>query len=167
MIIVLMGVTGSGKTTIGQKLAEVLACPFYDADVFHPAANKEKMGRGIPLTDADRLPWLQTLHAEMTEWKKQKPKTVLACSALKQKYRDLLSAGLEVRWIYLKGNPETIRQRIKGRQGHFAGTPLLASQFADLEEPQDAIVVDVQEDPARIVNGILQYLKETDSYGAR
>lgn len=167
MIIVLMGVTGSGKTTLGQKLARTLACPFYDGDDFHSPANKEKMGQGLPLTDEDRLPWLQLLHTRMAEWEKGKSIVVLACSALKQKYRNLLSVDLEVKWVYLKGDVEIIRQRIEGRQGHFAGTQLLESQFAALEEPKDAIVVDVQKDPVTIVNRILQGLKERDSHGAR
>lgn len=165
MIIVLMGVTGSGKSTIGQKLAEALAYPFYDADDFHPPANKEKMGRGIPLTDEDRLPWLQTLHAEMVEWGKKKSPVVLACSALRQKYRDLLSVGLDVIWIYLKGDRKTIRQRIEERHGHFAGAELLDSQFAALEEPMDATVVDIQKDPTAIVRQILKVLKGRGPHG--
>ena len=158
MIIVLVGVAGSGKTTVGRKLAEALDGPFYDADDFHSPANKEKMGRGIPLTDEDRLPWLQVLHAQMTEWGKGKSPAVLACSALKQKYRDLLSAGLDVKWVYLKGDPEILRRRMEGRKGHFAGPQLLASQFAALEEPKDAVEVDIQETPGAIVRQILQAL---------
>lgn len=155
-----MGVTGSGKTTVGRKLAGRLGGLFYDADDFHSPANKEKMGRGIALTDDDRLPWLQTLHDQMKNWSWEKGSPVLACSALKQKYRDLLSAGLDVKWIYLKGDRETIRQRIENRSGHFAGSQLLDSQFAALEEPNDAVVIDLREDPDTIVSRILKALKE-------
>lgn len=165
MIIVLMGVTGSGKTTVGRKLANALGCPFYDADDFHPPVNKEKMGRGIPLTDEDRRPWLEILRAKIEEWGRGKATAVLACSALKQKYRDLLSAGLEVKWVYLKGDWETIRQRIEGRKGHFAGSQLLDSQFEALEEPDDAVVIDVQNDPGAIVSQIVQVLRGKDLHG--
>jgi len=159
MVIVIMGVTGSGKTTVGRKLAGKLGGSFYDADDFHPPGNKEKMSRGIPLTDEDRLPWLQSLHQAMEKWTIEKNSPVLACSALKQKYRDLLAAGLDVKWIYLKGDRETIRQRIKERQDHFAGSQLLESQFEALEEPRDAVVVDLGEDPDTIVGRILEGLE--------
>ncbi len=160
MIIVVMGVTGAGKTTVGRKLAQGLGASFYDADDFHSQGNKDKMGRGMALTDEDRRPWLETLHGLMEQWREKKNSLVLACSALKQKYRDLLSAGLDVKWVYLKGDPETIRQRIEKRQGHFAGPAILESQFAALEEPSDAVVVDLREDPDTIVARILKSMKE-------
>ena len=159
MTLVLMGVTGSGKTTIGRGLARVLNCPFYDADDFHPAANKEKMGKGIPLTDEDRKPWLDALRVEMGKWQKNSSQTVLACSALKQNYRDLLAEGNLIQWIYLRGDQGTLRKRIEGRQGHFAGANLLKSQLETLEEPQDAIWIEIQDDPDRIVKAILGALK--------
>ncbi len=162
MIIVLMGVMGSGKTTIGRKLAEELGFLFYDADDFHPPANKEKMNRGIPLMDKDRAPWLGILRAQMEKWNKEESNAVLACSALKQKYRDFLSMGLRVQWVYLKGDREILRQRIEKRTGHFAGSQLLDSQFEALEEPNGALVVDVREDPDTIVRRIFQHLKRTD-----
>src|ERR1039457_2137969 len=111
MVIVLMGVSGSGKTTVGKKAAEKLACPFFDADDFHSAENKAKMGRGLALTDEDRRPWLQTLSDEMKKWNKKNSFTILACSALKQKYRDLLSQDVPVRWVYLKGERSLIQRR--------------------------------------------------------
>lgn len=159
MIIVLMGVIGSGKTTIGLMLAEALNASFYDADDFHPPANREKMAGNVPLTDEDRWPWLQTLHIKMKEWARTKAPSVLACSALKQTYRDLLSADLPVKWVYLKGDRETIRQRIEGRKGHFAGTALVDSQFQALEEPPGALVADIRQTPEVIVGQLVQALK--------
>jgi gluconokinase len=161
MIIVLMGVAGSGKTTIGGKLALAMGCPFYDGDDYHSPGNREKMARGIPLTDGDRSSWLRTLHGEMKIWERENPLTLLACSALKQKYRDLLSDRTVVRWIYLKGDAGILRQRLGERQGHFAGPDLLESQFQILEEPTDAIVVDVGQEPGRIVKQLVEALKGT------
>jgi gluconokinase len=161
MIILLMGVAGSGKTTIGRKLTLAMGIPFYDGDDYHSQANKEKMARGIPLTDGDRFSWLQTLHNEMKKWEGQSPRTLLACSALKQEYRDLLSDRITVRWVYLKGNVEIIRQRLRDRQGHFAGPDLLESQFQVLEEPADAILVDVGREPDIIVKQLVEALKGT------
>ena len=157
---IIMGVAGSGKTTIGKLLAEKLACPFHDADDFHPAANKEKMGKGIPLTDLDRLPWLRTIAEEMKKWEATNPKTVLACSALKQKYRDLLAKENSVQWVYLKGNMAFIRQRLENRQDHFMKTEMLESQFGDLEEPEEAIVIDINSDSDRMVDEIIVKLKK-------
>jgi gluconokinase len=159
MIIILMGVAGSGKTTIGHKLALAMGCPFYDGDDYHSRANREKMARGIPLTDGDRSSWLQTLHAEMKMWEEKNPRTFLACSALKQKYRDLLSDRIPVRWIYLKGDAGILRQRLRERQGHFAGPDLLESQLQILEEPVDAIRVDIGQEPGTIVKQLLEALK--------
>ncbi len=158
MIVILMGVAGSGKTTVGRKLAKTLGCPFYDADDFHTPPNKDKMSRGIPLSDEDRQPWLEVLRAEMKKWAGEKSPAILACSALKQKYRDFLSSGLQVQWIYLKGDRETLLSRLEGRKGHFAGPSLLDSQLESLEEPSDALVVDVQKEPDEIVGKILQFL---------
>ena len=141
MIYVVMGVTGVGKTTVGVELAKRLQCAFEDADKYHPATNIEKMSHGIPLTDADRLPWLEAMHQMLTRYQTDSCGVVLACSALKQEYRDLLGKDLRITWIYLKGSPEAIRERIEQRHGHFAKEDLLQSQFDTLEEPQDAIVV--------------------------
>jgi gluconokinase len=154
MVIVVMGPTGSGKTTIGTSLANRLGWHFVDADEFHSAANKDKMHRGIPLTDADRLPWLEAIHQQIERWLAEKRNVVLACSALKQSYRDLLSRRPEVRFVYLKGSYELIRERLLKRTGHFADEHILAGQFADLEEPTGATTVDISGSPEEIVNEI-------------
>ena len=159
MIVLVMGTTGAGKTTIGTILARRLGWTFLDADDFHPAANIEKMKKGIPLTDADRAPWLAAIHAELERRSKAGENVVLACSALKQKYRDKISAGLDVKVVYLKGSYETMRRHIEERHGHFAGAGILAGQFADLEEPKDAIVVDVSKTPEEIVSEVRACLK--------
>src|SRR5580692_2504628 len=151
MIVIIMGTTGSGKTTIGSLLAKRLGWEFVDADDFHPPANVEKMKHGIPLTDADREPWLKALHDKIVEWIAEGRNVVLACSALKQSYRDELRAGSDVKFVYLKGSYELFSQRVLARKGHFAKQDLLASQFATLEEPTDAIIVDAAPPPEKIV----------------
>src|SRR5271165_893568 len=158
MIVIVMGVTGAGKTTVGQLLADKLGWQFADGDDFHPLANVEKMRRGIPLTDDDRRPWLAQLRTQIQAWIAQHRNVVLACSALKQSYRDELRTGPEVRFVYLKGSPELISRRLQSRHGHFAGAQILAGQFADLEEPADAVTVDVSADPSKIVAEIRQKL---------
>ncbi|MEY2411996.1 MAG: gluconokinase [Acidobacteriaceae bacterium] len=144
MVIVLMGVKGAGKTTIGTLLAERLGWKFADADSFHPAANVQKIHQGIPLDDSDREPWLNALSAAITGWITQKENVVLACSALKRAYRTTLGveASREVKVVYLKGAYDLIYQRLTLRHEHFATEAILASQFADLEEPQDATASD-------------------------
>jgi len=158
MIVIVMGTTGSGKTTIGSLLAKRLGWEFVDADDFHPPANVEKMKRGIPLTDADREPWLETLHDKIVQWSAGGRKVVLACSALKQSYRDELRATSDVKFVYLKGSYELFSQRVLVRKGHFAKQDLLASQFATLEEPTDAITVDASPPPERIVAEVRRQL---------
>lgn len=153
-----MGPTGSGKTTIGALLAAQLGWQFADADSFHPPANIEKMSRGIPLTDADRAPWLAAMRDAIVQWIADRANVVLACSALKHAYREQLRAGPEVKIVYLKGNYELFRQRILGRHGHFAGEGILAGQFADLEEPADAVTVDAALSPEEIVAEIRKKL---------
>lgn len=155
MVILVMGPTGSGKTTIGTLLAARLGWKFVDADEFHSAANKDKMHRGIPLTDADRLPWLQAIHDQIVRWLAENRNVVLACSALKQSYRDLLRGNNpEVRLVYLKGSYDLIYKRLLERKGHFANEHILAGQFADLEEPADAISVEIGPSPETIVDEI-------------
>lgn len=154
MVIVVMGPTGSGKTTIGTLLAARLGWEFVDADQFHSAANKAKMHQGIPLTDTDRLPWLQAIHEQIERWLAEKRNVVLACSALKQSYREMLWSGPEVRFVYLKGSYHLIYERLLARKGHFADEHILAGQFADLEEPAEAITVDIAHSPREIVEEI-------------
>jgi gluconokinase len=159
MIIVVMGVTGSGKTTIGTMLAERLGFAFADADDFHSAANKEKMHQGIPLTDADRQPWLAAMHDQIAKWIASNQNAVLACSALKNSYRRQLWEGPEVQFVYLRGSYELIAERLRQRKGHFADEHILAGQFADLEEPPDAISVDISPAPEKIVAEIVRRLQ--------
>jgi len=158
MIVIVMGTTGSGKTTIGRLVAERRGWDFVDADDFHPPANVEKMKHGIPLTDADRMPWLQALHEKIVQWNSENRNVVLACSALKQSYRDELRASSGVKFVYLKGNYELFSKRVLARKGHFAKQDMLASQFADLEEPTDAITVDATESPEEIVAKLSTHL---------
>jgi gluconokinase len=159
VIIVVMGVTGSGKTTIGTLLADRLGWKFADADEFHSAANKAKMHAGIPLTDADRLPWLAAIHEQIAKWIAAAQNAVLACSALKESYRQMLWTGPEARFVYLKGSYDLIAERLRIRKGHFADEHILAGQFADLEEPGDALTVDIHPTSEKIVDEICQKLK--------
>src|SRR5277367_4965881 len=158
MIVIVMGTTGSGKTTIGTLLAKRQGWEFVDADDFHPPANVEKMKHGIPLTDADREPWLKALHDKIVEWNAEGRNVVLACSALKQSYRDELRASSGVKFVYSKGSYELFSKRVLGRKGHFAKQDLLVSQFATLEEPGDAITVDAGAAPEQIVAEVRKQL---------
>jgi gluconokinase len=159
MIIIVMGVSGSGKTTIGTQLAKALHWIFADADDFHPAANIERMQRGIPLTDQDRKPWLSALRSQIGEWLKHDRQAVLACSALKARYRhELLVDPARMRIVYLKGTYELIAKRLVRRKGHFMRPELLASQFDSLEEPDDALIVDIARRPGGIVRQIRKQL---------
>lgn len=152
MMVVVMGVSGCGKSTVGRALAEALGWPFFDADDFHPAANIQKMSAGIPLTDADRGPWLDRLHDLLAAESTAGRSAVLACSALKEAYRTRLRQGADdVRFVHLRGTPDEIRQLMERRSGHFMKPGMLASQFATLEEPRDALVVPVLLTPAEQV----------------
>ena len=144
MIIVVMGVSGCGKTTVGRMLGEALGWPFFDADDFHPEANVAKMRAGTPLTDDDRWPWLDRLVAEMGAIDHRGDHAVLGCSALRQAYRERLARAGDVRFVYLKGDRDTIAARLASRSGHYMPPTLLDSQLATLEEPTDAIVVDIR-----------------------
>ena len=172
MVILIMGTTGAGKTTVGELLAAKLGWTFLDADNFHPAANIEKMKHGIPLTDADRAPWLENIHDELLRLTSAGNNAVLACSALKQSYRDTLSASLPLRVVYLRGTYEQMRQHILARHGHFAGESILAGQFADLQEPKDALTLDVSRAPQDLVAEVVKGLglskfsvRETEARG--
>jgi len=153
-----MGTTGAGKTTIGTMLAAQLNWQFADADTFHPPANIEKMSRGTPLNDADRVPWLEAMRKAILEWIAAGKSVILACSALKRAYREVLRPNSEVKIIYLRGNYALFAERIRHRHGHFAGEGILAGQFADLEEPDDAIAVDAAQPPEQIVAEIRKRL---------
>ncbi len=156
MLLLLMGVTASGKTTVGHLLAERLGWPFYDGDDFHPPANVEKMRHGIPLTDEDRAPWLATLHQLLAQTEQRGESAILACSALKSAYRHVLAEGLQtLRVIYLQGDPKTLQARLDRRVGHFMPRTMLPSQMAALEEPPDALVVNAALPAHVIVQQIL------------
>jgi gluconokinase len=158
VIVIIMGTTGAGKTTVGTMLATQLNWQFADADTFHPPANIEKMSHGIPLTDADRAPWLEAMRKAILEWIAAGKNVVLACSALKRAYRDELRPSPEVKIIYLKGDYALFAERIRHRHGHFAGEQILAGQFADLEEPTDAITIDAAHSTEEIVAEIRERL---------
>jgi gluconokinase len=159
MVIVLMGVSGTGKTEAGTRLAKALGGEFAEGDDYHPPANVAKMRSGVPLDDADRQPWLETLSREIGAWLDAGRTVVLACSALKQRYRDILKAGRPgVRFVHLKGDADLIRERLKGRRGHYMPASLLESQLAALEEPADAITVGIDAPPEAIVAEIQKAL---------
>jgi gluconokinase len=153
-----MGPAGSGKTTVGELLASQLGWEFADADSFHSPANIEKMAHGVPLNDSDRIPWLNSIRKTMEQWSDQQRNVVLACSALKKSYRERLQINSGVKLVYLKGTYGLLRERLHSRKRHYATEQLLASQFADLEEPTDAVTVDVARTPEEIVAGIRRQL---------
>ncbi|HEX2980339.1 MAG TPA: gluconokinase [Anaerolineaceae bacterium] len=159
MIVVIMGVSGSGKTTIGRLLARRLGWPFYDGDDFHPIENIRKMSQGIPLTDVDRDSWLDALASLLRNTLERGGSAVLACSALKRAYRERLRVDPQrVRFVYLKGDYAIIRQRLQERSGHFMDPDLLVSQFETLEEPSQSLTVDIYPLPERIVDEIIREL---------
>jgi gluconokinase len=159
MIVILMGVVGSGKTTIGRLLAEQLGWEFADADDFHPPSNVEKIRNGVSLNDEDREPWLDRLRDAIVTWNAEGRNVALACSALKQSYRLRLQAARDVRFVYLKGSADLIGSRLRARHGHFANESILAGQFADLEEPGQALTVEITHPPAEIVQQIRKALR--------
>ncbi len=147
MIIILLGVSGSGKTTVGQALSALTGWTFFDADDYHPPANVAKMSRGEPLTDADRAPWLEILRTEITARLKHSENAILACSALKKAYRRQLQVDpAQVRFVYLKVSPELLQQRLEQRKDHFMKSSMLRSQLEILEEPDsdEALIIGVE-----------------------
>ncbi len=159
--LVIMGVSGCGKTLAGSRLAARLGGVFEDADDFHSAANKAKMGQGIPLTDEDRWPWYAALRARIVEMRGRTPVYVLACSALKAVYRERLRAGdgpEDLRFIHLKGDRDVIFARMAARQGHYMPASLLDSQFAILEETPDLVTVSLEQTPEAVQAEILKHL---------
>ncbi len=161
MILILMGVTASGKTTVGQLLAAETGWQFAEGDDFHSDANRAKMHQGIPLTDEDRIPWLLSMHEMLLEWNQSGISGILACSALKQKYRDMLAEQippLNLRFIMLEVPREELEERLRHRQGHYMNPDLLQSQLDTLEMPADAILIDADHEPHQIVQEILDQL---------
>jgi len=161
MVVVIFGVSGAGKTTIGELLAQELHWKFYDADDFHPQVNIDKMERGEPLTDEDRQPWLQSLREAITRSLAANENAVLACSALKRKYREPLRVNGDVKFVFLHGSRARIADQLKQRRGHFIDPALLASQFADLEEPEsseDMLTIELKGEPDELVEQIRQKL---------
>ncbi|MDZ8051356.1 MAG: gluconokinase [Aulosira sp. ZfuVER01] len=160
MIILVMGVSGSGKTTVGKMLADSLGWTFSDADAFHSPENVEKMRQGIPLSEADRTPWLQDLQTAIKHWLQENKNVVLACSALKDSYRQFLVVDSErIKLVYLKGSYELIQKRLQERQNHYMSDILLTSQFNTLEEPLETIYIDIAESPQAIVQNIRSVLE--------
>ncbi len=151
MIVILMGVSGSGKTTVGQLLAKELGWKFFDADDFHSMANKAKMSRGEALNDSDRADWLMSLRELLNQNIEAKQSIALACSALKQKYRDTLQINREVHFVYLRGSYQQIEARMEERKHYYMKANMLKSQFDALEEPSDALIVDIAQKPEEIV----------------
>lgn len=161
VIVLLMGPAGSGKTTVGKLLADQLSWEFVDGDDFHPPANIAKMSQGIPLTDEDRLPWLQSIRDAMLQWQAQGRSAVVACSALKRSYRVLLGIGSnakDIKLVYLKGTYDLLLERLHSRTGHYMKEQMLASQLTDLEEPADAITINISRSPEQIVSEVRKHL---------
>lgn len=167
-IIILMGVSGAGKTLIGQRLATQLGWTFCDADEFHPPENIAKMQQGIPLQDCDRIPWLAILNQEIAQWLETQQRTILACSALKASYRQQLYLyHPQVQLVYLHGYTALIKQRLQERRGHFMRSELLQSQLDSLEEPTHGIRVNVDQEPDAILSEIINTVFASDRYRNR
>lgn len=159
MVIIIMGVAGSGKSTIGHLLADKIGCAFLDADDFHPQENIMKMSKGIPLTDKDRAPWLQALRAHVAGAVESKTDLVLACSALRNSYRETLTIDPDkVKFVFLDGDPAILAERLARRPNHFMKPAMLGSQLSVLEKPLDALKLDISQSPASMVAAIRSHL---------
>lgn len=158
MLVIVTGVSGTGKSTLGALIAERLRLPFFDADQFHPEANIAKMSAGHPLTDADRLPWLQAM-ADQLRRSDNEGGAVLACSALKNTYREILTVSESVRWIHLTGDRDLIWERMQARQNHFMKAGMLDSQIALWEKPLTGFLLDINGTPEELLDASLNYLK--------
>ena len=166
MLCIIMGVSGCGKSTVGEQLAPLLGLPFYDGDAFHPAANIEKMSHGTPLTDDDRRDWLATLATQLGQWEAQGG-AILACSALKEKYRTTLQSGSSspVHWVFLDGPPELLLERMGYRRGHYMHADMLASQLATLERPAYALCLSIAASPEELVQQIMTAKERDATFG--
>lgn len=163
-----MGVSGSGKTTIGKQLSCQLNYQFYDADDFHPPENVQKMSQGIPLNDQDRQPWLLSLSHLISDLQQHRKNAIIACSSLKQSYRKLLQNNhQELTWIYLKGSFKQILERLDKRKEHFMKSQMLKSQFEDLEEPNNAIILDISLTTEKIIKQVLSRLTPSQEICSR
>lgn len=159
--VILMGVSGCGKTTIGQLLAQQLGWEFIESDDYHSAENIRKMARGVPLTDEDRQPWLESLHNVLHNFSAQERPVVMACSALRENYRNILADDLPgILFVYLKGSYALIEARLAARPAHFMKAGMLRSQFETLQEPEDALALDIAQSPAEICRQITQHMKK-------
>lgn len=162
MIVIVFGVSGAGKTTIGKLLAKRLGWRFLEADDFHPRVNVEKMRNGLPLTDEDRWPWLELLGEQIERSLAAKENAVLACSALKRRYRERLHVSSDVKFVLLRGDYALIEKQLHSRRGHFMTPDLLRSQFADLEEPEldeDVLTIELERPPQELVEDIKTKLR--------
>ncbi len=159
MIVVVMGVSGSGKSTIGQMLAARLGWDFYEGDSFHPQHNIEKMAQGTPLTDEDRAGWLASIAEQISLVEQEKQNGVITCSALKKSYRDKLEAASKnIKFVFLHGQHDLLNERLNSRTGHFMKSKLLHSQLETLEEPKDALKFDISDTPEKIIGDIIRIL---------
>lgn len=164
VVVVVMGVSGSGKTTVGRLLATRLGWTFLEGDEFHPAANVDKMSTGVSLDDDDRWPWLERIRSAIEVCSRDGRQAVVACSALRARYREFLAAGRnDIRFVYLKGDRHTIRERMNARRDHYMKVDMLDSQLASLEEPVGAVLADVRLPPPDIVSYIMRSLGFTET----